>query len=67
MLTRMAPPAGLKVAGNATVWQYLYKNKTCEFSAGVMLHATITKDGKPAAGASTTGSAASRRASSPIW
>ena len=34
---RMAPPQGVTFAGNGTVWQYLYKNMTCNLSAGIQV------------------------------
>jgi hypothetical protein len=50
-----AAPTGLAVAGNGTVWQYLYKNKTCELSAGITINAVFTRNGRPAANLNTTG------------
>lgn len=55
VVTRMAPPVGLTIQGNGTVWQYLYKNKTCNLSGGIQLHAVVLRGGRPAANLSTTG------------
>ncbi|GBF90971.1 hypothetical protein Rsub_03826 [Raphidocelis subcapitata] len=50
-----AAPAGITINGNGTVWQYLYKNLTCNLSGGIQLHAVLTQNGKPLAGFNVTG------------
>jgi hypothetical protein len=37
LTAKALPPANVAIAGNGTVWQYLYKNKTCNLSAGIQV------------------------------
>lgn len=55
VVSAKAAPAGVAIAGNGTVWQYLYKNKTCSLSGGIQLHAVFTQNGRPLSNFSTTG------------
>lgn len=43
---RMAPPQGITISGNGTVWQYLYNNETCNLSAGIQVGARPVQCGR---------------------
>ena len=45
-LSTKAPPAGVAITGNGTVWQYLYKNMTCNLSAGIQVRTLADNKGQ---------------------